>query len=79
MGNFEFITIYRSNSQEVSTLLRSNLRSDNEEYFQLEWTFPQWRGIRGFAQYGNGYGKSLIDYGAHGERFEIGILLSDLL
>ena len=79
MGNFEFSTVYRNNSQEISALIRNNLRSDNKGYIQLEWTFPLWKGVRGFAQYSNGYGESLIDYDAHIERFGVGVLLSDLL
>ncbi|MFW6093421.1 MAG: phospholipase A [Pseudomonadota bacterium] len=79
MGHFELTTIYRRGDHEWSLLLRNNLRGDNKGAVQLEWTFPLWRGIRGYAQYFNGYGESLIDYDAHIERFGVGILLTDLL
>lgn len=79
MGHFEFTTTYRKRNHELRLLLRNNLRGDNKGAVQLEWAFPLWRGIRGYAQYFNGYGESLIDYNARMERFGVGILLTDLL
>ncbi len=79
LGYFELTTIYRYRDHEFGLLLRNNLRGDNRGAVQLDWTFPLWRGIRGYAQYFNGYGETLIDYDAHVERFGIGILLTDLL
>lgn len=79
MGHFELSTVYRRGNHEWSLMLRNNLRSENYGAVQLEWTFPLWRGVRGYAQYFNGYGESLIDYDAHIERFGVGVLLTDLL
>ncbi len=80
LGNFEFTTAYRRNDYEVSVMLRNNLDSeDNRGAIQVDWTFPMHRRFRGYVQFFNGYGESLIDYDAHIERIGIGILLSDLL
>ncbi|MDZ7669046.1 MAG: phospholipase A [Gammaproteobacteria bacterium] len=79
LGHFEFTTTYRKRNHEFRLLLRNNLRGDNKGAVQLEWAFPLWRGIRGYAQYFNGYGESLIDYNVRMERFGVGILLTDLL
>jgi phospholipase A1/A2 len=79
MGNFEFTALYRKNEQEIGLMLRNNLGSPYRGAVRLDWTFPLWRGIRGYAQYFNGYGESLIDYNARIERLGIGILLTDLL
>ncbi|MEE4186131.1 MAG: phospholipase A [Gammaproteobacteria bacterium] len=79
MGHFEFRTLYRRKDNEFGVMLRNNLRSSNKGAVQLDWTFPLWRSVRGYAQYFNGYGESLIDYNAKVERFGIGILLTDLL
>jgi phospholipase A1 len=79
LGKFEFTTLYRKNSQELGVLVRQSFDSRSKNYLQIDWTFPIWGNIRGYAQYVNGYGESLIDYNAKIERFGLGILLSDLL
>lgn len=78
LGHFEFSSIYRSDNHEVTMLLRNNLRSRSRGAIQLDWTFPIWRGLKGHAQYFNGYGESLIDYNQKVERFGFGVLLTDL-
>ncbi len=79
MGNFEFNAVYRRHDHEYGLLLRNNLDSgDNRGAVQLEWTFPLHRRLRGYAQYFDGYGESLIDYNTRIRRVGIGILLSDL-
>ncbi len=80
LGNFEFTTAYRRNDREIAVMLRNNLDSDdNRGALQVDWTFPMHRRFRGYVQYFNGYGDSLIDYDAYINRIGIGILLSDLL
>lgn len=78
MGHFEFSTIYRNDNHEITMLIRNNLRSNNRGAVQLDWTFPIWRGLKGHAQYFNGYGESLIDYNQSVERIGFGLLLTDL-
>lgn len=79
MGNFEFSTVYKRENQEFSIMLRNNLSSDNKGAFQFDWTFPLLKNVRGYAQYFNGYGESLIDYDERIERIGIGFLITDLL
>ncbi len=80
LGNFEFTVVYRKFDQEVAVMLRNNLESEgNRGAIQVDWTFPMHRRFRGYVQFFNGYGESLIDYDEHIERIGVGILLSDLL
>ncbi len=77
MGYFELTTVYQWESQTLSTLFRNNLSSDNKSAIQIDWSFPMGRRFKGYVQYFNGYGESLIDYDQRIERLGIGILLTD--
>jgi phospholipase A1 len=79
LGHFEFSAAYRHDHHELSLMFRNNLRSDNRGAIQLEWTFPMYKRLRGYVEYFNGYGESLIDYNAHRQRIGVGFMLSDLL
>jgi phospholipase A1 len=80
MGNFEFEVVFRQYDNEFSAMIRNNLDfEENHGALQLDWTFPLQGRFRGYLQYFNGYGESLIDYDAHIQRIGIGILLTDLL
>ncbi|ATC93168.1 phospholipase A [Pseudoalteromonas tunicata] len=79
MGYFEFSGAYRYQEHEFSFMSRNNFNAQNRGAIQLDWSFPLWGRLRGYTQYFNGYGESLIDYNANIQRFGIGILLSDLL
>ncbi len=78
MGNFEFSTVYKWDSQTFGAMFRNNLRSDNRGALQLDWTFPMGRRFKGYAQYFNGYGESLIDYDHSIQRIGIGVLITDV-
>ena len=76
LGNFEFTVAYRKFDHEVSVMLRNNLdREDNRGAIQIDWTFPLQRRFRGYLQFFNGYGESLIDYNREVRRIGLGIAL----
>ena len=79
MGYFELQGVWDYNRYEVSALIRNNMRSDNRGAIELGFSFPLWGRLKGYAQYFNGYGESLIDYNYRMERFGLGVLLTDLL
>ncbi len=81
MGYGDITVAWRNDQHEFSALARHNLRGgDNSKgAIQLDWSFPISRRFRGYVQYFNGYGESLIDYDARSHRLGIGITLTDLL
>ena len=82
MGYFEFSGIYRAEEHEFGVEFRNNIGSGasrSRGAIQLDYTFPLWGRLRGYAQLFNGYGESLIDYNQNITRVGIGFLLSDIL
>ena len=79
LGNGELYFGYKYGRQNVAVMLRNNLRSDNLGAVQLDWSFPLNDRFRGYIQYFNGYGESLIDYNSSTNRFSVGVMLTDWL
>jgi len=77
MGHFELKSVYHWNDQNFSIMLRNNLRSDNKGALQLDYSFPIGKRFKGYLQYFNGYGESLVDYDHSDQRLGVGILLTD--
>ncbi|MGM0767884.1 MAG: phospholipase A [Pseudomonadota bacterium] len=81
LGHADYLAVYKLTEDRTFSLkLRNNLRSeDNKTSVEFGYSFPMGDTIRGFFQYYNGYGESLIDYNERIQRFGIGIMLNDWL
>ncbi|MCC5795708.1 MAG: phospholipase A [Methylophaga sp.] len=79
MGNFELGALYKMGNHSLDLMLRNNLRGNNKGAVQLGWSFPLFRNFRGYMQWFNGYGESLIDYDHRTNSLGIGIQFSDWL
>jgi phospholipase A1 len=79
-GRAELRSAYKYREQVFSFMLRNNLRADeNRSGYELDWSFPFSSRIKGYVQFYNGYGESLIDYNVRTQRFGIGVLVEDWL
>jgi phospholipase A1 len=80
MGNFELSALYQYKQHTVDVMVRNNLDfGDNYGALQLGWSFPLTDNIRGYVQWFNGYGESMIDYNSHSNSLGFGIQLADWL
>ena len=80
LGHGDLLLAYKWREQTLALTLRNNLDlSNNRGAVQLEYTFPLNDRVKGYVQYFNGYGESLIDYNRSVSRFGLGIALTDWL
>ena len=78
LGHANYQVIYKLTEDRTFSLrLMNNLRSTNRTSVEFGYSFPMGDTIKGFFQYYNGYGESLIDYNHRIERFGVGIMLND--
>lgn len=79
-GYGEFNLIHVIDDYTIDLMFRNNLKSsDNRGAIQVGFTFPLWGKTRGYVQYFNGYGQSLLDYNHQTQSLGIGIMLTNWL
>ena len=78
MGHGDLQLIYRKGRNAYSLLLRDNFeRPDNHGAMRLNWSFPLYGRLKGYVQYFNGYGESLIDYNHRQQSLGVGVSLAE--
>lgn len=78
MGYFQLATVYKWDDYEFTFVGRENFVTNNGG-LELGFTFPLWGKVRGYIQYTNGYGESLIDYNHTQQTLGLGFALTNLL
>ncbi|MDP1645567.1 MAG: phospholipase A [Thiobacillus sp.] len=78
LGHGDLLAVYRKGRNAYSLLLRNNFRSmDNRGAVKLNWSFPLYGRLKGYVQYFNGYGESLVDYNHSQQSFGFGVSLTE--
>lgn len=78
MGYFQGGVAYKHESLEFNMMFRENFAT-HKGAVELGMTFPLWGRLRGYVQYFNGYGESLIDYNHNQQVVGLGIAITDIL
>jgi phospholipase A1 len=82
MGHGEFRASYAHGGHVFSGMLRNQFESGFDRgALELSWSFPVfgYPYLKGYVQFFNGYGESLIDYNREVNRIGIGISVTDWL
>ncbi|MDN3638162.1 phospholipase A [Simiduia curdlanivorans] len=80
LGYGDVAIAYKWGSNLFSTTIKGNFRRESPRMgVQLEWTFPVADRFKGYIQYYDGYGESLIDYNHRSKRIGFGVLLNDFI
>lgn len=82
LGYGEIRGAYKWNDNTFGMMIRNVFESGfSKGTVELSWSFPLWNydHFRGYVQYFNGYGQSLIDYNHHVNSIGIGLSLTDYL
>ncbi|NVJ51900.1 MAG: phospholipase A [Gammaproteobacteria bacterium] len=78
-GYFELRGFRRIHDNELSLMIRNNLRSDNKGAIELNYSYPFSPKVRGYVQIFHGYGETLLDYNHKNTRIGIGFMLNNWL
>ncbi|WP_440617191.1 phospholipase A [Cysteiniphilum sp. 6C5] len=80
LGHGNIILSYAVYGNELTLKSRNNFESGFKRgAIELTWSFPVYKGIRGFVDAFTGYGQSLIEYNQYTNSIGIGIDFSDYL
>jgi phospholipase A1 len=78
-GRYEIYGLYKKRQHTFSLMFRNLFDGESRDTVKLDWSFPFYGRWRGYLQYFNGYGESLIDFNAKSHRLGFGLQLTDWL
>lgn len=78
LGYGEFRLLKKQRGRLYSLMLRGNT-SSGKGAVEFSYSFPIVNQLKGYVQYFNGYGETILDYDARTHRIGVGIALSDWL
>lgn len=77
LGRGDLQLVYHRGRHVYSMLLRNNFKStENHGAVKLNWSFPLYGRLKGYVQYFDGYGESLIDYNHSQQSLGLGLSLT---
>jgi phospholipase A1 len=78
LGHGDLQFVYRKGRNAYSLLLRNNFKAqENHGAMKLNWSFPLYGRLKGYVQYFDGYGESLIDYNHSQQSLGVGLSLTE--
>jgi phospholipase A1 len=78
LGHGDLQLVYRKGRNAYSLLLRNNFKAtENHGAVKLNWSFPLYGRLKGYVQYFDGYGESLIDYNHSQQSLGVGLSLTE--
>jgi phospholipase A1 len=77
MGRGDLLVTRNWHGHEISAMFRHSLRTGDRSHsaFELNWAFPIHGELKGYLQFFNGYGESLIDYNHSASYVGLGVSL----
>ncbi|GEM77757.1 phospholipase A [Vibrio superstes] len=78
LGHYELTAAYKVDVFEFTSVARYNF-STGYGGIEAGMSFPLLKRVRGYVQYYQGYGESLIDYNYNIQRIGVGIILTDII
>lgn len=78
LGYGEFRLLKKQRGKLYTLMLRGNTSTGNGAV-ELTYSFPIVNHVKGYVQYFNGYGETMLDYDFHSHRVSLGIALNDWL
>lgn len=77
LGDFEIEAATKWDRHSFGLTVRNRYQWNQYGSYQLDYTYPLTKRLKGYIQWFNGYGDSLIDLDYHSQKFSIGIVLAD--